>query len=93
MGRTASEELIEELKKKALAIPGVMGLNEVKTHYVGNYVHVEIHINVDGATPTAESHRIGKEVQRALESLESVDKAFVHIDPWYPKERVQKFKV
>ncbi len=89
MGKKASEELIEELKKKALEIPGVRGLNEVKTHYVGNYVHVEIHINVDGETSTTESHRIGKEVQRALESLESIDKAFVHIDPWLPGTRGQ----
>lgn len=89
MGRKASEELIEELKKKALAIPGVRGLNEVNTHHVGNYIHVEMHINVDGKTSTTESHRIGKEVQKALESLESVDKAFVHIDPWYPKTRSQ----
>jgi cation diffusion facilitator family transporter len=87
MGRSASEALVEELKKKALEIPGVRGLNEVKTHHVGNYIHVEIHINVDGETPTTESHRIGKEVQWALESLESVDKAFVHIDPWLPKEK------
>lgn len=85
MGKKASEELVEALKKKALTIPGVRGLNEVKTHYVGNYVHVEIHINVDGETSTTESHRIGKEVQKALESLESVDKAFVHIDPWPPR--------
>ncbi len=86
MGKKASEELIEALKQKALEIPGVRGLNEVKTHYVGNYIHVEIHINVDGEMPTAESHRIGKEVQTALESLETVDKAFVHIDPWYPSK-------
>lgn len=85
MGKKASEGLIKELKEKALGIEGVKGLNEVKTHYVGNYIHVEMHINVDGETPTTESHRIGKEVQRALESLESVDKAFVHIDPWPPR--------
>ncbi|MDI6760302.1 MAG: cation diffusion facilitator family transporter [Candidatus Brocadiaceae bacterium] len=85
MGKKASEELIKELKEKALGIEGVKGLNEVKTHYVGNYIHVEMHINVDGETSTTESHRIGKEVQRALESLESVDKAFVHIDPWLPR--------
>ena len=86
MGKKASEELIKELKKKALEVQGVKGLNEVKTHHVGNYIHVEMHINVDGETPTIESHRIGKEVQRALESLESEDKAFVHIDPWLPRK-------
>jgi len=87
MGKKASEGLIKELKKKALGIEGVRGLNEVRTHHVGNYIHVEMHINVDGETSTTESHRIGKEVQRALESLESVDKAFVHIDPWLPRNQ------
>ncbi|MFN3466227.1 MAG: cation diffusion facilitator family transporter [Candidatus Brocadiales bacterium] len=86
MGKKASEELIKELKEKALKVEGVQGLNEVKTHHVGNYIHVEMHINVDGETSTIESHRIGKEVQRELESLESVDKAFVHIDPWPPRK-------
>jgi cation diffusion facilitator family transporter len=81
MGKTAPDSQIKEIKKIALKVKGVKSLNDVRTHYIGNALHVEIHVDVDENISTKESHRIGKEVQYMLERLDYVDKAFIHIDP------------
>jgi cation diffusion facilitator family transporter len=81
MGKTAPDEQLKEIKKIALKVKGVKSMNDLRTHYIGNCLHVEIHVDVDEDISTKESHRIGKEVQYMLERLDYVDKAFVHIDP------------
>ncbi len=81
MGRAANESLILEIANTALRIEGVRGLNELKSHYVGNKFHIEIHIDVDKHITTESSHRIGLEVQNAIADLPEISKVFVHIDP------------
>lgn len=81
MGRQPESSIMEEIKKKAGAVAGVMGIHDVRAHYVGNYIHVEIHITLDQSLTMTQAHDIGKNVQRAVESVESIHKAFVHIDP------------
>ncbi len=81
VGKTPSKKLIEKIKSKALSIPSVQGLNEVKAHYIGNYVQVEVHIELDKNLPLIKAHDIGKKVEREVESLEEVTNCFVHIDP------------
>lgn len=81
MGHAADEKLLSELIQKALKIPHVKGINDLRSHYVGNLFHIEIHIEVDKNLDTKTSHDIGKAVQKELESIQSINKVFVHIDP------------
>ena len=81
MGRQPEDCIMEEIKKKARTVSGVMGIHDVRAHYVGNYIHVEIHISLDQSSTLTKAHAIGKDVQRAVEAIESIHKAFVHIDP------------
>lgn len=81
MGQAPPPALMEVIKMAALAEKGVKAINTVRAHYVGNFIHVEIHIEVDKDLPTLESHAIGEEVERRIESIASIDKAFVHLDP------------
>lgn len=81
MGQAPEPRLLEEIRKAALSVNGVKGLNTVKAHYVGPFIHVEIHIKVDKALPTIESHGIGEEAANRVESIGTIEKAFVHIDP------------
>lgn len=81
MGRQPETSIMEEIKREACAVAGVVGIHDVRAHYVGNYIHVEIHISLDQGLTLTKAHTIGKNVQRAVESLESIHKAFVHIDP------------
>ncbi|BBO17340.1 divalent metal cation (Fe/Co/Zn/Cd) transporter [Candidatus Brocadia pituitae] len=81
MGRQPEDSIMKEIKTKATAVSGIRGIHDVRAHYVGNYIHVEIHISLDQTLTLTQAHDIGKNVQRAVESLESIHKAFVHIDP------------
>ncbi len=81
MGKAAGEDLVLEIANAALKIEGVLGLNELKSHYVGNKFHIEIHIDVDKNTSTEKSHDIGLKVQNAVSALPEINKVFVHIDP------------
>ncbi len=81
MGQAPDPHLLEEIRRAALSVKGVKGLNTVKAHYVGPFIHVEIHIKVDKTLPTIESHGIGEEAANRVESIGTIEKAFVHIDP------------
>ncbi|GJQ22621.1 MAG: transporter [Candidatus Brocadia sapporoensis] len=81
MGKQPENSIMEEIKDKASGVPGVVGIHDVRAHYVGNYIHVEIHISLDHTLTLTQAHDIGKNVQRAVESIESIHEAFVHIDP------------
>lgn len=81
MGKTPSKEIMERLKSIALSIEGVENLNDVRAHYIGNFIQVEVHIEVDKHLSTEKSHAISKKVQNLLEQEEIVDYAFIHVDP------------
>ncbi|CAG0958539.1 partial Magnetosome protein MamB, partial [Anaerolineae bacterium] len=69
MGQAPDPHLLEEIRRAALSVKGVKGLNTVKAHYVGPFIHVEIHIKVDKTLPTIESHGIGEEAANRVESI------------------------
>ncbi len=81
MGRAAGEQLILEIVNRAMAVRGVVGMNDLRSHYVGNKFHIEIHIEVDKNISTEISHEIGTKVKFAIQAIDEVQQAFVHIDP------------
>ncbi len=81
MGRSASHEFDNKIKEVTMQVDGVKGINDLRSHYVGNKFHIEIHIEVDKNIPTSISHDIGNKVRHTLEEIEEVQKVFVHIDP------------
>jgi cation diffusion facilitator family transporter len=81
MGEAPPQELMDRIMATARAVPGVLGLNDVFAHYVGTVVEIELHIDVDSTINIQEAHDIGKQVQRAVEDMEEVSRAFIHIDP------------
>ena len=81
MGKVPDREIVERLKEKALSIEGVEQLNDVRAHYLGNFIQIEIHIEVNRRLSTEKSHDIAKKVQDLVEEEEIVDYAFVHVDP------------
>lgn len=81
MGEAPPPALMEEIKNAAASVEGVKAFNTVRAHYVGNFIHVEIHIEVDKNLSTYDSHAIGKKVERKMETIKAIEKTFVHIDP------------
>jgi cation diffusion facilitator family transporter len=81
MGESPDKVYYNKIQKKIMKIKNIKKIHDLKIHYVGNYFHIEVHIEVDGNISTKKSHEISNEVQKKLESLTEVDKVFVHIDP------------
>ena len=81
MGYVPPDDVVKSIEKEALQIPGVKGINDLRAHYVGDVVHVELHIEVDERLSVKDAHEIGIVVRDQVESLPSIQKAFIHIDP------------
>ncbi|WP_054839417.1 cation diffusion facilitator family transporter [Thermococcus sp. JCM 11816] len=74
-------EVCEEIKKRALSVPNVMGVHDLRAHYVGgNKLHVELHIEVPLEITLKEAHDISEEVKKRIEEMPEVERAFVHVD-------------
>lgn len=86
MGQAPDEAVRKALIAQATAVDGVLGVHDLRAHYVGDRIHVELHIEVDRDTSLARAHDIGVSVQRRLESLTIVQDAFIHIDPVDPAQ-------
>jgi len=81
MGKRPDPVIMEEIRKKAVAVPGVIGIRDVLAHYVGNYVHAEISITLDMDMTMIQAHNIGVNVKQSVEGIDGIHKVFVHIDP------------
>ncbi|TAN62808.1 cation transporter [bacterium] len=81
MGKAPPPAMMRDVKAATLNVDGVKAINTVRAHYVGNFIHVEVHIEVDKDLSTLASHAIGKDVEKSVEALRSIEKTFVHIDP------------
>jgi len=81
MGRAPDEETIQRIRAAAESVPRIRHVGEIKGHYVGTFVQVELVACVDGNLSTAESHEIAEAAREAVEAVANVDRAFVHIEP------------
>jgi cation diffusion facilitator family transporter len=81
MGKAPEPELVREIKLAAERVPDVRNVDDIRGHYVGTFVHVELTARVDGEFSTNRSHCIAEAVRESVENLGMVDRAFVHIEP------------
>tara|TARA_Y100000310_G_scaffold302679_1_gene340318 strand:- start:59 stop:379 length:321 start_codon:yes stop_codon:yes gene_type:complete len=81
MGEAPKKELLEKIKNAASKVKGVKGIRQVKAHYVGTLVQVALTITVGRNISIYCAHDLGTKVEKEVEKLEEVDKAFVHINP------------
>jgi cation diffusion facilitator family transporter len=79
-GTSPPFELCEKIKETALSVEGVVGVHDLRAHYVGPKLHVELHIEVPSHLTLKEAHDISEEVKRKIEDLDEVEAAFVHVD-------------
>jgi cation diffusion facilitator family transporter len=81
VGGAPSEELREEILRRALEHPEVRGAHDVVSHYVGPEVDVSLHIEVEGDRTLREAHDIESDVVESIRELPEIDDVFVHVDP------------
>jgi cation diffusion facilitator family transporter len=82
-GQSARPDLLEHIYEAASSVEGVIGVHQIIADYVGPQVRVDLHVDVDGAISFRTAHRISDAVCAAVETLDEVDQAFIHLDPAY----------
>jgi cation diffusion facilitator family transporter len=81
MGKSPDDITLFEIRKRALSVDGVKKIDEVKAHYIGNFIHVELKIHIDKNMTAYDAHKITTKVCELIENISHIDKAFVHIEP------------
>ncbi|ALM76153.1 cation diffusion facilitator family transporter [Thermococcus barophilus] len=79
-GTSPPFEICEKIKRVALSVDSVVGVHDLRAHYVGPKLHVELHIEVPPGLTLKEAHDVSEKVKRKIEELDEVEMAFVHVD-------------
>ena len=80
LGREATPELEEQIRKAALTVPGVEWPHNIWVHDYGASQSVALHIGLPAEMPLEEAHRLAHEVEQRLEALVK-GPVIVHPDP------------
>ena len=79
----ADPEQTHLIEQTAAAVPGVLGVQEIRLRWLGHWQEAELHILVDPQLSTLESHQIAETVRHALfHALERLQEISVHVDPF-----------
>jgi len=79
-GAPPPAELERRIREAAMSVAGVRGIHLVRSHYVGSFAHVELHILVSSAASPHAVHRIAMTLQHEVEQLPGVSKAFIYTE-------------
>lgn len=81
IGHGGSAEQERAIVDAILSVDGVVGVDKVVIEYVGPGLRVDIHVYVDGSMSVKDAHAISHAVREAVQALDEVDHAFVHVEP------------
>lgn len=80
-GAGADEALRQKIINTASNVTGVQQVHHMMSDYVGPKLIVDMHINLPGHASLDEVHAISDQVIDALEALDEIDRAYVHVEP------------
>jgi cation diffusion facilitator family transporter len=91
MDRQADPELLDAVRREALTVPGVVGVEKLLVRKAGLEYLVDIHIEVDPDVSVRAGHAIGHAVKDHLVScIVTVKDVLVHIEPAPPAGEKQR---
>ncbi|MBY0588527.1 cation diffusion facilitator family transporter [bacterium] len=82
MGKAPESAMHHEIRESARRVEGVVEVEDIRAHYVGTFIHVELTARVHAHLPTRDSHAIAEDVRHSVEEIPAVGRAFVHIEPF-----------
>ncbi len=80
MGEAPSADVRARLLAAAAAVPGVRAVPQLRAHFVGQTLHVEVTILIPPGASAVQGHDLALDVQAALERDPLVGEVFVHLD-------------
>ncbi len=79
--RAASEEETRAIEHEIRAVPGVLGVHDLRTRRTGDMILVDVHLEVDGDLSVREGHAIANEVHDRVIARHPVLSVLTHLDP------------
>ncbi len=81
LGRSPGQEYLANLEQRALSVPGVLGVHDLRAEYIGpGVVHAGMHIEVQRGLPIEEAERIADEVDRQIHQTTEPGYCVIHVD-------------
>lgn len=81
VGRVASPHVLNLITFVACThSPYILQVDTVRAYHVGNGIYVEVHIVLDADMSLGQAHDIGESLQTRIETLDEVERCFVHLD-------------
>lgn len=75
-------DLISEIRKRSIEVPGVLGTEKCMVRKSGMKFHVDLHAIVDGEIPVKVGHQISHELKDYLqEQIPNLAEVLIHIEP------------
>lgn len=82
MDTMPEDSLMEPIRKAALSVPGVRGVEKLYARKTGLQYHVDLHLEVDPNITVRESHNIATNVRIVIkETLHWVADVLIHVEP------------
>jgi len=82
MDRQAGPEVLDEVRREAEAVSGVLGVEKLFVRKTGLEYLVDIHVEVDPELSVREGHGVGHAVKdRLMKRLVTIKDVLVHIEP------------
>ncbi len=81
MDRGADEETIAKITQSVMDTPGVEGVHDLKTRKSGDYLLVDVHIEIDENLTVKEGHDIAIAAEMNIRRDPQVLSVMTHIDP------------
>ena len=82
MDRAPESDLLEAVRRAALAVPGVLAVEKLAARKVGLGYRVTIHVEADPGMTLAEGHALGGAASRAIHAdVNVIHSVLVHMEP------------
>lgn len=81
MGASAKTQDLEKIKEVLKTIKEVKDFHDLRTQHLGEKLQVTVHCQVFKEHSVIKWHDIETEISERIESLDIVERAFVHLDP------------
>lgn len=79
--RAASEEETRAIEQEIRAVPGVLGVHDLRTRRTGDMILVDVHLEIDGDLSVREGHAIADQVHDRVMARHPVLSVLTHVDP------------
>lgn len=81
MDRSADKDKEQEIQEILLSTPGVQGLHDLKTRKAGDFILVDVHLEVPEQLSVRDGHNIAMAARERVLQNHDVLNVMVHIDP------------